>query len=308
MRNDGYIYVDRIQSSDENITALAYYLRHYTHSSRDQWLSHFLAGNIYLNGVIATPDANLRRSDVLEYHRPPWEEEEVPTDIPLLAQGDGWCVFAKPSGIPVLPGGGFLQNTMLHVLRKRYGDALAPVHRLGRGTSGAMLFSTTTDAAALLGAAMRGRLIEKTYLALVQGLPASDEFSVDMPIGKVPHTLLGSVFAAKAGGKLSLSYCRVLRRDSSRNESLVEVRIPTGRPHQIRIHCAWAGHPLVADPLYGPDGLPLTTGEGNVAVPGDCGYFLHSWKIDFPLPAGSAHREITAPPPAILDPDRVSLP
>jgi 23S rRNA pseudouridine1911/1915/1917 synthase len=308
MLNEGYIYVDRIHGNDQEGTALAYYLRHYAHSSREVWLSHFENGNILLNGEIAAPDAKLKLSDALEYHRPPWEEEEVPTDIPLLAQGDGWLVFAKPSGIPVLPGGGFLQNTMLHILRARWGRTLAPVHRLGRGTSGAILFSSSAEAAATLGAAMRERRVEKTYLALVQGLPAADDFSVETAIGKVPHDLLGSVFAAASGGKPSLSHCRVLRRDARRDESLMEVRIPTGRPHQIRIHCAWAGHPLIGDPLYGPDGLPMPVGEGRAAVPGDCGYYLHSWKIAFPLPGGNGRREIIADPPAILDPDGRSLP
>jgi len=90
--------------------------------------------------------------------------------------------------------------------------------------------------------------------------------------------------------------------------SLLAVTIPTGRPHQIRIHCAAAGHPLVGDPLYGPDGMPFTDANGRMAVPGDCGYHLHSWKLAFPLPDGEEGREIIAPPPELLDPGSGSFP
>ncbi len=289
-------------------SALAYYLSRYHHSTEEEWRAHFAAGRIQREGLPLHADAMLRHGDTLSYHRPPWEEEDVPTHIPLLASGEGWMVFDKPSGLPVLPGGGFLLNTMLHLLRERYGQELAPVHRLGRGTSGAILFSSHAQAAAMLSAALRDRRMQKTYLALVQGMPERDHFTIDVPIGKVPHPKMGGVFAAARRGKASLSHCRVLRRDVVRSASLLAVTIPTGRPHQIRIHCAAAGHPLVGDPLYGPDGLPVTDANGHMAVPGDCGYHLHSWRLAFPLPEGEGMHEIIAPPPPLLDPGNISFP
>jgi 23S rRNA pseudouridine1911/1915/1917 synthase len=246
--------------------------------------------------------------------------------------------FAKPSGLPVLPGGGYLEHTMLHILRKRFpssrhtavetdepeaicpnGDDaahskgrrhppidrrrmfhLSPVHRLGRGTSGAMLYSTHAVAAAALANAMRERRIRKTYLALAQGIVAQDALVVETPIGQVSHRLLGTVWAAAEGGKPSRSEIRVLRRDHAADVTLLEVDIPTGRPHQIRIHCAAAGHPLAGDPLYGPDGNPFLPSDGRMAVPGDCGYLLHSWKIRFPDPSrGEELLIISSPPPAL---------
>ena len=98
----------------------------------------------------------------------------MPTEIPVLAESDDWMVLHKPSGIPVLPGGGFLRNTMLWIVRTRHGALVAPVHRLGRGTSGAILFSRNADAARALARGMREGGIRKTYLALVQGIPAED--------------------------------------------------------------------------------------------------------------------------------------
>lgn len=331
MKNRGYTYHDQIGRQDAGVTVLEYYLRRYGHSTRVEWSSHFAAGRIMRNGRISESDETLSAGDRLEYHRPPWEEPDVPTEIPLLAEGDGWMVFSKPSGLPVLPGGGFLEHTMLHMLRARYRQcaaALSPVHRLGRGTSGAILFSCRADAAAALAAAMREERISKTYLALVRGIPAQYRFTVTVPIGRVPHPLLGTVWAASEKGKQSESRCRVLRRDPVRGVALLEVDIPTGRPHQIRIHCAAAGYPLTGDPLYGPGGTPLTPSTApfsattntesvtssttearaafgeRAAVPGDCGYFLHSWKLRFSDPVSGRLRCVAAPPPPDLDPNR----
>lgn len=300
MLNSGYTYFDRVDAASSGTAAIDYYLQRYAHSSAEEWRAHFRAGRIRRGDDALTEHAILHAGDELAYHRPPWDEEAVPTDIPLLSEGEGWMVFAKPSGLPVLPGGGFLENTMLHLLRRRHGADIAPVHRLGRGTSGAVLCSTTADAARALSRAMRERRIEKTYLALVQGLPRDDEFTVHAPIGRVPHPVLDGLYAAAAGGKPSVSHCRVLCRDAEGDVSLLEVRIPTGRPHQIRIHCAAAGHPLAGDPLYAAGGLPFTGSDGHVAVPGDGGYLLHAWKIRFPDPAGRGEHVVTAPPPASL--------
>ncbi len=299
MRNHGYTYTDTITRDEEGLCALHVYLGRYDHSDEQEWIEHFAQGRIVLNGTAASASTVVMRGDVLYYHRPPWDEPDVPDELPVLFEDASCVVFNKPSGLPVLPGGGFLQNTLLHLARQRHGATLSPVHRLGRGTSGAILFSRDAAAAALLGAAMRERRVEKTYLALAQGLPERDRFDITVPIGRVPHALLGQVFAAQPRGKASLSQCTVLHRDAEAEICVVAVRIPTGRPHQIRIHLAAAGHPLVGDPLYIAGGQPAPPdAEGNQAVPGDCGYHLHSWRLCFPsVLRPETVESVTAPPP-----------
>ena len=304
MMNKGYDYANRISPSDESLTVTAFYAARYPHSSEAGWRRKIEAGQVLLNGRPASPEDRLARGDTLLYRRPPWEEPDAPTDFEALFEDDDVLGLDKPSGLPVLPGGFFLEKTLLHLVRGRYGPSCSPLHRLGRGTSGAILFTRNTAAARLLATAMFERRILKVYLALAAGTGMPDAFTVDAPIGPVPHTLPATVNAFRPDGRPSTSHVKVVRRFFDRNETLVEVTIPTGRPHQIRIHLSYAGFPLVADPLYRPGGVPRTDGIDDdwSATPGATGYLLHSWKIRFPHPTRGDEVEVVSPPPPALEP------
>lgn len=305
MRNNGYDYPDRVTAADSGVPVLAFYARRYRHSTETEWAGKIKLGQVTLNGRPASADAVLARGDLLVYHRPPWDEPDAPTDFGTLFEDEDVIVLAKPSGLPVLPGGFFLENTLLYLARRRFGPASSPLHRLGRGTSGAILFTRNVRAARFLAKAMFERRILKVYLALASGTSMPDAFTVDAPIGPVPHRLPATVNAFRPGGRPSVSYVRVLRRFPDRNASLVEVTIPTGRPHQIRIHLSYAGFPLVGDPLYQAGGFPRAEGLDDewMTTPGATGYLLHSWKIGFPHPVSGRDVEIVSPPPAALDPE-----
>ncbi len=276
------------------------------HSSESEWREKIGRGEVTLNGRKAVPEDLLKRGDLLVYHRPPWEEPDAPDRISGRCSRTRTSLrLAKPSGLPVLPGGFFLQNTLLYLVRERYGASCSPLHRLGRGTSGAILFTRNHGAARSLATAMFERRILKVYLALASGTSMPDAFTVDAPIGPVPHTLPATVNAYRPGGRPSISHVRVLRRFPDKNASLLEVTIPTGRPHQIRIHLAYAGYPLVSDPLYQAGGIPRADGVDDEwsTTPGATGYLLHSWKIRFPHPTRGEDIEVVCPPPAALRPE-----
>ena len=154
----------------------------------------------------------------------------------LLFRDDHLLAVAKPRGLPSLPGGGFLTHTLLHLVRRQWPEA-TPAHRLGRGTSGLVLFARTAAARRALAAAWRGKAVEKVYRALVRGVPAAEDLTIDVPIGLVPHLRLGQVHAAVARGKDAHTRARVI--GSREGNGLLEVVIATGRPHQIRTWRRW---------------------------------------------------------------------
>ena len=195
-----------------------------------------------------------------------------------------------------LAGGGFLENTLLRLVQQQNPNA-NPVHRLGRATTGIVLFAKTSQAAAQLSADWNTPRVQKIYRALAQGVAQQDAYDIQTPIGLVPHPLLGSVWAAnpngRPGGKPSKSVAKVISRTAG--TTTFEVRLYSGRPHQIRIHLASIGHPLVGDPLYGPSGQPLETLPG---LPGDGGYLLHAQFLKFPHPISGEPIQLEAALPS----------
>jgi 23S rRNA pseudouridine1911/1915/1917 synthase len=212
--------------------------------------------------------------------------------VALLYRDPHLLALAKPRGLPTLPGAGFLEHTLLAAAR-RLAPGAAPVHRLGRGTSGLVLLALDAEARRRLAARFRERGVVKLYRALVTGEPPP-ELTIDTPIGPVPHRRLGRIHAASTSGRPARSEARRLeQRDGA---ALVEVRIGTGRPHQIRIHMAAAGYPLVGDPVYAPGGRPRPA----AGLPGDAGYHLHAWRLVLVHPLAGTRLELVCPPPAIL--------
>lgn len=292
--NRGCEYREQIGAAAHGHPVVAYLVSRYKHSDDPTWRARLAAGEVTLDGAAARPDALLRRGQTLSWRRPPWEEPPVPLGFAILYRDAHLLAVAKPRGLPTLPNGGFLEHTLLHLLRVHAGDA-TPLHRLGRGTSGLVLCGRTAFARRTLAAAWRATEVCKSYLALVRGRPRQARFDIDVPIGPVGHARLGQVHAACRTGKPALTHVRVLAERGA--DTLIEASIPTGRPHQIRIHLAAAGHPLVGDPLYAAGGLPATEWA---ALPGDGGYLLHAHRMRVRDPASGAELALEcAPPPAL---------
>jgi len=221
--------------------------------------------------------------------------DATPEAIPLAVLYEDADVVAidKPAGMTVHAGAGVHSGTLVNALLHRFaelsgvGGALRPgiVHRLDRFTSGVLLVAKNDAAHRQLAAQFSGRQVEKVYLALVHGRVKLESGRIERPIARDPRHRT-RMTARRAEGRAAWSQYRVLRRFE--RFTLLEVRIGTGRTHQIRVHLSSIGHPVVGDTLYGApakiEGQPLL---GR--------FFLHAHRIRFEQP--STREEVTVVSP-----------
>lgn len=264
--NHGYHYREQLGADAAGESLIDYLTSKYPHSTRDEWLERVRGGLVTVNEQLLPTEALLKAGQWLSWHRPAWQEPEVPLHYDVIHEDDTVLVVNKPSGLPTMAAGGYLENTLTHLVQQKDARWHA-AHRLGRGTSGLVLFCKDATTQAAMQA--QWPHVEKRYLAVATGHPTPQHIAVR--IGRVPSQRLGLLWAASPEGRRAESV--VEAADPRGSDSLATVRLVTGRPHQIRIHLAAIGHPLVGDPLY------LSGGAVTNALPGDLGYRLHAFSL-----------------------------
>ena len=304
--NGGWTYRDRVAPAEAGQAISAFYAARHPHSDRATWLGRLAAGEIECNGRRLTADGPLAVGDRLAWHRPPWREEAVPGAWGVVHDDGDLQVIDKPAGLPVLPAGGFLEHTVLRLLERRHRNDPAgvprPVHRLGRFTTGLLVCARRPATRAWLSALLRESTAaetpgcQKVYRALLEpgalALAPGDSLRFEGAIGRRAHPRLGWIWCAAGSELPACSTLTLLERHPAAD--LVAVAIASGRPHQIRIHCAALGAPLLGDPLYLPGGSARPE-----ALPGEGGYQLQAWQLMLQRPDGSCLR-VEAPVPLSL--------
>lgn len=169
----------------------------------------------------------------------------------LIAETPDVLAFDKPSGLPSQTRGNRARNLdhLLWAFARSNGKRPRLIHRLDSGTSGVIIAAKTKPAAVLLSEAFAGREVEKTYLAVVSGGPMEEVGVVDAPIARVEHDRGSKMIAGHEKGKRAVTRWRVVARGDDR--ALLELKPETGRMHQIRVHLAHVGWPILGDGIYG---------------------------------------------------------
>lgn len=232
--------------------------------------------------------------DVPEAKETKLKAQEIPLDI--IYEDSDIIVVNKPKGMVVHPANGnpdgTLVNAILSICKTSLsgiGGELRPgiVHRLDKDTSGLIIVAKNDKAHINMSEQIKERNVKKTYIALVRGNVPEEEATINMPIGR--STKDRKKMAVTKNGKQAITHFKVLKRYSK--YTLLEIKIETGRTHQIRVHMAEIGYPVVGDAVY-------SNGKNEFGIEGQ---MLHAYKLEFMHPITNKHMELTAPLPQYFE-------
>ena len=271
--------------------------------SRARLQTLIAAGGVRVDGRAVKASHRLRAGERVAVEVPPPAPEELlpePAELAIVHEDAHVLVVDKPAGMVVHPGAGHARGTLAAAVLAHapgvagVGGPRRPgiVHRLDKDTSGLLVLAKTPAAYASLVAQLARRAVTRRYLVVVHGRVAHDAGVVDAPLGRHPRDRVRMAVRPAGRGRPAVTRWRVLERFT--RCTYLEVRLETGRTHQIRVHLASLGHPVVGDDVYGgrrrpPSPVPLA------------GYALHAATLAFVHPATGERVEFRAPLPARME-------
>jgi 23S rRNA pseudouridine1911/1915/1917 synthase len=266
-----------------------------------------VAGAVRVDGTVVRKGAQLLEAGQ-RLHATIGADDEVElapepdVEVAVVAEDPSFLVIDKPAGLVVHPGAGHHSGTLVAGLLARYPElaalgslpGAAPhrpgiVQRLDKGTSGLLVVARTEAAYASLSAQLQARTVERRYLGLVEGDVTDERGVIDAPIGRSQRT--PTKMAVRTGGRPARTAYEVRTRYATPARTLLELRLESGRTHQIRVHLAAIGRPIVNDPRYGQHRAPALA-EGRV--------FLHAHVLGFEHPDTHAPVRVSSPLPEDL--------
>lgn len=252
-------------------------------------------GEILVNGQTKKISYKVHTGDEIEINIPEPKETNIkPQNIPVevIYEDSDIIVVNKPKGMVVHPANGNPDGTLVNAILALCKDNLSGiggeirpgiVHRLDKDTSGLLIIAKNDLAHKNISEQIKNRQVKKIYIALVKGNVAEDEATIDMPIGR--STKDRKKMAVRKDGKTAITHFKVLKRYNK--YTLLEIKIDTGRTHQIRVHMAEIGHPVVGDMVY-------SSGKNEFGIEGQ---MLHAKSLDFkhPVTGKEMHLEADLP-------------
>ena len=271
---------------------LAQLVPQHSRSRLQAWIER---GHVLVNGQVARVRQTLREDDVITVYEQPSPEEGAfkpePIEFEVLGESPDWVVVNKPVGLVTHPGAGNWSGTLLNGLLYRYPELsqvarAGIVHRLDKDTSGLLVVARNEVAQTHLVRQLQARTMGREYLALAHGRMLGTG-SVDRPIGRDPRVPVRMSVERPSAPKPAVTHYSLMRMGTyhDSNISQVSCRLETGRTHQIRVHLASLGHPLVGDTLYG--GRILGDAKRQM---------LHAYQLRFEDPSTGGEVAFTAPP------------
>lgn len=231
--------------------------------SRDVWRDRILTGRVYLEGRHSEPDTLLKLEDEIRHHNPAVIEPSVPDEVRVLVEENDFLAVFKPAPMPMHPGGRYNKNSLTSILEEIGFTDLRITHRLDAVTSGLVLFAKNKPFSKLVMEAFTSSNVEKEYHAIVSGIPKEKTKTIQSKIRRKQ----GFVFESGPeldSGQDGITEFEVV--ESYDNSSLIKCRPITGRTHQIRLHLAEWGFPIIDDPIYGHLGDTSSKRTQNVGI------------------------------------------
>ncbi len=254
-------------------------------------------GAVFVGEKPVKANYRLRIDDVVSFELPENEEPDIlPEDIPLsiLYEDEDILVVDKPKGMVVHPAAGHYSGTLVNAVMYHCGNSLSGingvmrpgiVHRIDRDTTGSLVICKNDMAHRALAEQFKVHSITRKYRAICMGVLKEDEGTIHKPLARDPKDRKRMAVTMKGNGKDAVTHYRVLER--FRNHTYIECELETGRTHQIRVHMASIGHPLLGDEVYG-------SGKNAYHLEGQT---LHAWKLGFLHPRTLEYVEFDAPLP-----------
>ncbi len=274
--------METIVVKEGNIRLDVYISQNFQELSRTMIQKLNESGDVQVNGVKKKLSYKVQVGDNITIHIPEVKETNLkPQEIPIevIYEDDDIIVVNKPKGLVVHPANGNPDGTLVNAIMAMckeslsgIGGELRPgiVHRLDKDTSGLLIVAKNDKAHIAMSEQIKDRKVKKIYIALVRGVIGEDEATIDMPIGR--STKDRKKMAVTKNGKQAITHFRVLKRYPK--YTLLEIKIDTGRTHQIRVHMAEVGHPVIGDTVY-------SNGKNSFGVEGQ---MLHARSLEFAHP------------------------
>lgn len=252
----------RVKQSHSGWSVLRFFSERFPWKEAEHWQEKILRGQIRVEEDRVTPDFVLQTGQQIQHDSEGVTEPSVPDQIKVIQESEQWVIVCKPAPLPVHAGGRYFRNTLLAILKERGFGELYPLHRLDAVTQGLICLAKKEEYVPALSAWMRSDSAQKAYYAHVAGVPAEVFVDVQTPIRRKQGFVFESVSELNNTGSTPKTGRSALKKAHTRIEVIKTLQhsaivrcIPiTGRTHQLRIHLRDWGHPIVDDPIYGPDG------------------------------------------------------